>query len=311
MILNISALQVRYGWQGLTSLRYVFVDYAIPVFIMLIGCNILIFCFNAQWARKLHVASFFFQCYFILFDSVQDFYGWGMGLIALLLMYKYGFFARRVVQKSVLLYLSFILCCVCSVLANQQPLYITINVLIFSIFTLSFSALIFKDEIAETLKNRQRIAELQNKIFMLQSSLEEQQEVASIREQELRKQLSSQDQCISAQTAHPDKKNILSDLEKLTREQAQLNSQQNQLRNLETDIRTNIFSMPELKECTDQELELIFLFYIHRGNLTNKEMASLMNTNCDAIKYRMRTIYRKIDGVENRTGLLAYIDDNI
>ncbi len=300
-----------YGANSFKNPRYYILVYHITPFLILLVCNALTFHFDTGWAKILHVCTFFLQGYYSLTLDINEFYGWAISLVAILLMYKYGYFSKHPILKAILLYLSFMSVCIISVLVNNDTMSRLLSTTVFLVFILTFIYFIFQDDIKEAIKNKQRVAELQHRVVMLNMALEEQQECASTREEELQEQLAAQSKTDQSELSLRRRRDILADLAKLSKEQDQLNSQQNQLRKLETDIRKSIFELSGLRNCTDQELELIFLFYIHRGNLTNKEMAALMGTNCDAIKYRMRTIYHKIDGVDSRTGLLAYIDDNI
>ncbi|MDY4611887.1 MAG: hypothetical protein SPD11_14865 [Sphaerochaetaceae bacterium] len=302
--INSYTLVSLYGWESYFVPRYFVFGAHIPTFLVLLLCNLLTWMYDARWARALHVATFLFQSYVGLLYSVSSFYGWAIGLVTLLLMKKYRFLKTRIILKAVILYLSFLLSCIISTFVNHEPLGSIFSPTIFLIFILSFSYIIFRDEIQEALRDKSQLKALQEKVTRLNDNLEEERAAAQRLKDELQEQL-------ARQPNEHEKQAILEKLAKFSAKQLDSAGQQKELNALADNIREGLKKIPGLETCTESEIELLFLFYIHRGNLSNGSIAQLMGLDLYTVKNRMKSLFHKVDGIENRTGLFVYIDDNI
>lgn len=300
----------RYSWGGFLEPEYIFGEFQFHIYLLFLLCNIVTYHFDARWARILQTASFIVQSCYSLIGAVDSFYGWALGLVGVLLMHQYKLFTPHSLPKLILLYLLFLGSCIVSAIIRTSSMYQIFTSTIFLIFILSFILIIIRNEIADFLFEKAQAMELKDKVVVLTTELEEQQKVFQKKEQVLIKRLNDMVQQVPTVDTNREKQIILADLTKLSSEQ-RIIEQQMHLNQMENDIRNSMLRIPEFQSCTERELELIVLFYFHRGKLTNKELGVLLNSSESNVKNTMRTLFQKLEGVNSRTSLLAFIDDSI
>ena len=236
--------------------------------------NVLVFLFDTNWARHLHVAIFVFQsCYSFFNDGLSTFYPWGLFAISLLLAYRYGFLEKH--PKRNLLSISILnaICLGLSFMFHGKSEYPSqlLATLIYIAFFFPFLFLIFQAEIKDTLRGKQQL----------------------IKE---RKELVAQKMMLEEAIYEPGQKNSENIRAKLAG-----------IINEEQEINMRIRNHPRFSTLSDVEKDTISLFYIHRGGLTNKELAMIMGTSEETIKNRFHKTYQKT-GLKSRAEIIAHMD---
>ncbi len=182
-----------------------------------------------------------------------------MFAISLLLAYRYGFLKTH--PKRNLLSISILnaICLGLSFIFHGKGEYPSqfLTTLIYIAFFFPFLFIIFQSEIKDTLRGKQQLIKERKKLIAQKVMLEE-----AIDEHG---QKNSED--------------IRAKLAGIINEEQEINMQ--------------IRNHPRFSALSDVEKDTISLFYIHRGGLTNKELAMIMGTSEETIKNRFHKTYRK------------------
>lgn len=229
---------------------------------------------DSQKMRFMQVYLFLFQSYLSLFEALDSFWGWGLGIITFNLAYRYHFFETKFLKKIILIFIGFIFCSGLSIKMNNLDYDEIIGQIIFFIFIISFLLIINYNNFLILLSGKTKELKILNNFMLLSSDYEER----------------------------------LSENNLSGGNNSNLIQEKQSLDELKLSISNQLKNNYKIKSLNNEEFELILKFYFSRGNLTNKELAFSLNITEPIVKNRLRNIYQKLE-VPTRTALLAYLDD--
>ena len=227
-----------------------------------------------------YAQAFVFMCigYLAIIEAYGSFWGWGFLLVSVQLLSHYGFWRKRPLPK--------IAACIALTVAvaifaiRDQHAGLSVIVACISSFIFLFGSFFFinRSEMSRIFSTKKDLQELSESLLRREAELHE-----------LEAKLKSHEDPTDSTRMNLDLENaiLLDDLEV---------------------IRAFIESLESLEELTEREQDLLVDFFIHRGSLTNQELAFDLNVSTDSIKQRFKTIYRKLN-VCSRTELYAFLSE--
>lgn len=328
LILQAVYMVSSYGRASLLDLQLL-QTYGIPVFAVLIVLDTLPLFVDRNWARAIQCLDFFLISFYCLYFSPSDFWGWGFGLTALLVLYKYGFFRRQLKFKIFLIVMAFVIVSIAQSFTSEESVYICllVNILYVSFF-LMFSFLLLKDEIQTFAASRRELnqgkLDLAEKREALHLKLHELETIeAGLKMQLKENQAFTKALAVEMQKAGMDGKaldaryrkalvdgiGIKNSIRRIGEEKAAASLGGDSADGLNEKAWQIIINSKEFCLLSQQEKELVFEFFIHNGNATNKEMAVALHASESAIKNRMFSIYKKLETVSTRTALFSFANE--
>jgi len=247
----------------------------IPIYLILIICFLISFKINSDKIRYMQILLFLFQSYFSLFQALDSFWGWGLGIVTINLAYRYHYFETKFLRKILLFFVGFIIVSAISIKINNLAFVDILGQIIFFLFIALFFIIINIKDFAILLREKTNEIFLLNNFILFDSDYDE--------------QLSN---------------NNLKNSNKLIIQKKET------LEELKISTQNKLKQNKKIQLLTDEEFELIIKFFLARGNLTNKELAYNFDVSENVIKNRLRNIYKKLE-VSTRTALLAFLDDYI
>ena len=245
----------------------------IPIYLILIICFLISFKINSDKIRYMQILLFLFQSYFSLFQALDSFWGWGLGIVTINLAYRYHYFETKFLRKILLFFVGFLIVSTISIKINNLAFVDIFGQIIFFIFIALFFIIINIKDFAILLREKT------NEIFLLNNYI--------LFDSDYNEQLSN---------------NNLENSNKLIIQKKET------LEELKISTQNKLKQNKKIQLLTDEEFELIIKFFLARGNLTNKELAYNFDVSENVIKNRLRNIYKKLE-VSTRTALLAFLDD--
>jgi len=259
--------------QNLLNIEILIKSY-IPIYFILIILFGISAKINSTKIRYMQVYLFLFQSYFSLFEALDSFLGWGLGIVAFNLAYRYHFFEKNFLRKLILIFIGFLICSGLSIKVNNFMAVEIIGQAIFFIFMALFIIIINIKDFNILLFEKTKKLNILNNFILFNSDYDEQLENNNLNNNK--------------------KLSIIQKKEKLDKIKI----------STEKKLRKN----DKIKLLSSDEFEIISKFYFARGNITNQELAYSFNTTENIIKNRLRNIYKKLE-VPTRTTLLAFLDD--
>lgn len=280
IITNITIIMTR---EGLSFFQYASNLQSYPSNTNLLLClSFVLFAITTFWDNRLvrYAQGFLFcaQSYIAILDGWETFWGWGLLLVSIMLLNHYGFWNENPgIKITGFSAITIAVFCI-SIIRSKKSLSYILGFLIYAFFIVFFYIFIKRNELKSLLQQKNRISKLLSQMTQEKMALEELKELIGTE----------------------------SSPEMLESLKNKLQVHQAIIKHDEAAIRDFLLSIPRMDKLSQGELDLTSLFFIHRGGLSNKELAYMLKTSEDAVKNRFKVVFNKTN-TASRTELYSHI----